>query len=206
MRCPFCQNPCHEETVECSHCGFSLPKLDQYLGSVPKVRKGISDEHGRLRTKERSRVLGAISRLEKKFPQIGFTVLIEKVKPEVPLHLYAFWIFNRSTVCASVSTGAVNRDILLTIDAPGRRASLMIGYGLEPFMSAQHLTDTLEHAREELTAGDFQGAIVAVLERLEAHLQQLHGSLRRTYGAEPAELGIKPENSDMVNRDGSPVY
>lgn len=206
MRCPFCQNPCHEETVECSHCGFSLPKLDQYLGSVPKVRKGISDEHGRLRTKERSSVLGAISRLEKKFPQIGFTVLIEKVKPEVPLHLYAFWIFNRSTVCASLATGAVNRDILLTIDAPGRRASLMIGYGLEPFMSAQHLTDTLEHAREELAAGDFQGAIIAVLERLEGHLLQLHGSLRRTYGAEAAELGINPETSDLVNKDGSPVY
>lgn len=206
MRCPFCQNPCHEETVECSHCGFSLPKLDQYLGTVPKVRKGISDEHGRLRGKERGSVLGAISRLEKKFPQTGFTVLIDKVKPEVPLHLYAFWIFNRSTVCASVATGAVNRDILLTIDAPGRRASLMIGYGLEPFMSAQHLTDTLEHAREELAAGDFQGAILAVLERLEGHLLQLHGSLRRTYGAEAAELGITPEASDLVNKDGSPVY
>jgi uncharacterized membrane protein YgcG len=206
MRCPFCQNPCHEETAECSHCGFSLPKLDLYLGQPPAIKKGITDRVEGLNGKEAALINNSISRLEKRFPQVGFSVLLDKVKPDVPLHLYAFWIFNRSTLCASVSTGAVNRDILLTIDVPGNRASLMIGYGLEPFMSASNLTEVLDVAQARLAERHYGAAVLMVIDRLEQLLLALHMSLRRTYGAEEAELGIKKPPLKLVGPDGQPIY
>ena len=206
MRCPFCQNPCHEETAECSHCGFSLPKLDQYLGQPPALRKGITDRVDGLNGKDVTLINSAISRLEKRFPQVGFSVLLDHVKPDVPLHLYAFWIFNRSTLCASVATGAVNRDVLLTIDVPGRRSSLMIGYGLEPFMSAAHLTEVLDAGSTRFASGNYGAAILVVIDKLEQLLRSLHTSLRKTYGAEEAELGIKKPPLKMVGPDGQPIY
>jgi uncharacterized membrane protein YgcG len=124
----------------------------------------------------------------------------------VPLHLYAFWIFNRSSLCARVATGAVNRDILLTIDGPGRRCSLMIGYGLEPFMSASHLTEMLDAARPRLAEGSFGTAVLLVLAKLEQLLRSLHTSLRRTYGAEESELGIKKPPLKFVGPDGERIF
>ena len=206
MRCPFCQHPCHEETAECSHCGFSLPKLDQYLGTPRAIRKGVEDHLDILNGRDVALIRSAIARLEKRFPQVGFTVLLDHVKPEVPLHLYAFWIFNRSSLCSKVSTGAMNREILFTVDVPGRRSSLMIGYGLEPFMSATHLTEVLDAARPKLSSEDYCAAVLLVIDRLEFLLRRLHTSLRRTYGAEDVELGIVKPPLKLVGRDGSPIY
>jgi uncharacterized membrane protein YgcG len=190
MRCPFCQNPCHEETAECTYCGFSLPKLDHFMGTVPAVNRGVSDRSGVLSAKEKNLLQACIDKLERRFPQVGFSVLLDVVKPEIPLHLHAFWIFNRSTVCTKLSTGGVNRDVFLDIDTLGRRSSLMIGYGLEPFMSAKHLNDLLEAARGPLAQGDYAAAIQLLLGNLQDLLHSLHQSLRKTYGAEPVELGI----------------
>lgn len=206
MRCPFCQNPCHEETAECAHCGFSLDKLDHYLGSVPPVKEGISDRADRLSSKDKSRINAAIARLQKRFPQVSFTVLVDHVKPEIPLHLYAFWIFNRSTVCAKLATGAVNRNIFLVIDAIGSRSSMIIGYGLEPFMGAQHLNAILENARPELTAENYAGGVLTVLDGLMDTLKLLHTSLRQTYGAEASEMGIEQNSKHMVGPNGLPIY
>lgn len=206
MRCPFCQNPCHEETAECSHCGFSLPKLDHYMGTVPVVKKGVSDALGILDGKSKSMINGAIERLEKRFPQVGFTVLLTDVKGEIPLHLYSFWVFNRSTICARVATGGVNRDVLLVIDIAGRRSSLMIGYGLEPFLSAQHLTEVLEAARGSLAEGHFSSAVLTVVEKLMDVLVTLHGSMRRTYGAEESQLGIAKPARNPVGPNGEPIF
>lgn len=206
MRCPFCQNPCSEETAECSHCGFSLPKLDHFLGSVPVLRKGVSDNIDILNGKEVTLINTAIAHLEKLFPQIGFTVLFTTVKPEIPLHLYAFWVFNRSNLCARMSTGAVNRDILLTIDVAGHRTSLMVGYGLEPFLAAAQLTQVLEVARPRFLTSSYGSAVLVIIARLEQLLRQLHASLRQTYGAEESELGIQKPALKPVGPDGQPIY
>jgi uncharacterized membrane protein YgcG len=206
MRCPFCQNPCHEETAECSHCGFSLPKLDQYLGQPPTIKRGVTDRVEGFNGRDITLINNAISLLEKKFPQVGFSVLLDYVKPEVPLHLYAFWIFNRSTLCSKVSTGAVNRDVLLTIDVPGRRSSLMIGYGLEPFMSSNHLTTVLDVANEPLAQEQYGAAVLRVIDKLQELLLTLHTSLRKTYGAEPSELGIEKRPRRAVGPNGEVIY
>lgn len=176
------------------------------MGTVPVVKKGVSDALGILDGKSKSMINGAIERLEKRFPQVGFTVLLTDVKGEIPLHLYSFWVFNRSTICARVATGGVNRDVLLVIDIAGRRSSLMIGYGLEPFLSAQHLTEVLEAARGSLAEGHFSSAVLTVVEKLMDVLVTLHGSMRRTYGAEESQLGIAKPARNPVGPNGEPIF
>lgn len=206
MRCPFCQNPCHEETAECSHCGFSLSKLDQYLGAVPTIASGVCERAEAFGSAGVRQLRAAIARFSKRFPQIGFTVISDSVKSDVPLHLHTFWIFNRSEICAKISTGGMNRDVLLVIDVAGRRSSMMVGYGLEPFLSAPRLTEILESGRSLLTNGEFTAAVVAILNRLAVSLVELHGSLRKTYGAEDDELGISNPRRVVQDRNGQPVY
>lgn len=192
MRCPFCQSPAQEDTVECSSCGFSLPKLEQFLGVPPAVTHGIFDPKHRFSRKDRRRVQLALDRFHRKFPQMGFTVFLGNIKPETPLPLYSFWLFNRSSLCASLRNGAINREIFLTIDTDNRRAGLTIGYGLEPFVGQHHLEKILEAARAELAQGAWGLATLTVIDQFTDLLAGIHAAMRRTYGAEESELGIAP--------------
>lgn len=206
MRCPFCQNPCHEETAECSHCGFCLSKLDHYLGAVPSISSGVCERSEAFGTAGGRQLRAAIARFSKRFPQVGFTVIADSVKSDVPLHLHTFWVFNRSEICAKIAKGGMSRDVLLVIDVTGRRSSMMVGYGLEPFLSAPRLTEILESGRELLTRGEFTSAVLAILDKLAETLMALHGALRQTYGAEDDQLGISSPKRVVLGRNGQPVY
>jgi hypothetical protein len=207
MRCPFCQNLSREDAAECLHCGFSLPKLDQFLGVPPTISAGVTDPSGLMSRADKRRTMAAAARFQARFPQCRFTVFLTSVKKETPLHLYTFWLFNRSSLCASLQTGATNRQILMVIDGGERRASLMIGYGLEPFVGAHHLNAALESARGELAAENWGSAALKVLGQLTDALQSIHAALSRTYGAELQQLGIKPKNkSALVVATGEPAY
>ncbi|MBP7951836.1 MAG: hypothetical protein KA004_19495 [Verrucomicrobiales bacterium] len=207
MRCPFCQNLSREDAAECLHCGFSLPKLDQFFGVPPVLSQGVADPSGAMPTAEKRRTLAGVEQFQARFPQCRFTVFLTSVKKETPLHLYSFWLFNRASLCASLATGAANHQILLVIDTAERRTSIMIGYGLEPFVGAHHLNAALDAARDELAAGNWGAASRVVLQRVGQALESIHAALSRTYGAELQQLGIKPAaKSPVVLGPGEPAY
>jgi hypothetical protein len=198
MNCPFCLQPAQEDAAECSHCGLSLPKLDQFFGVPPKLHHGINDPRRHLSGAETRRIRRAIARFHVRFPQAGFTVHLSDVAADWTMPLYAFWVLNRSTLCADLKKGSLNREILLCIDPQHRRAALTVGYGLEPFVGRRHLQQMLEAAGSELSEGRWAMATLTVIDQCLDQLTAVHSGLRRTYGAENRELGAVPAEGELA--------
>jgi uncharacterized membrane protein YgcG len=179
MHCPSCQAPASESSPQCPRCGFSLAQVTAFFGPLPELQPGLSDRASLCRPRDVRRLDAATARLHERFPQITFSTVTTTLEPTQSLTAYAFWIFNRSGLCAG---RAGNRDILLTLDATGARASLIIGYGLEPFISRNTLQDIVNHGTPHFARGHWVDGIVAVIDATTHALNTSFASLEKTFG------------------------
>jgi hypothetical protein len=182
MHCPYCHAPAFETLPQCGACGFSLERVDQYFGVMPRLQPGISDAEGLFKPKDFRRIEAASERLHECFPQVSFSVVSVSLRPDQPLSAYAFWIFNRGGVCRELHRGGKSRDILLTLGAAHGSATLMIGYGLEPFVSLTQLQQMVNAGAADFAAGRWADGVVAVIDHTLAGLTEIFSTLGRTYG------------------------
>ncbi len=189
MHCPYCHAPAFESQPQCTACGFSLDGVERLFGMMPAMQPGITDQADLLDAKgARKSVEAAMESLQTAFPQLKISVVTVRLQPHQPLAVYAFWVFNRSGICRELDKGGKSRDLLLTVDAANGRASLMIGYGLEPFVSEQALSEILAAGATAFGQGDWTAGIVDVIAHAEQALREIFSALPRIYGLEPASL------------------
>lgn len=187
MRCPFCKAPLRETDPGCGGCGISLEKIDTLLGAVPRLVSGLSDGAGIISRKDSRRILGQLNETHILFPQVEVSVVtLDGIPDNVNLGTYTFWLFNRSDVVRQFDTEGRNHDILLTIDASGRRAALTVGYGLEPLVGERHLTEVLAAGEPMLVADSFTAAVLAMLEAMQKVLREVATGARAAF-ALPAD-------------------
>lgn len=188
MFCPYCQAPAFESTPECPRCGFSLERVSAFFGVMPRLNAGITDMAGLFRPRDARRLQDAIARLHDRFPQVTFSIVTTTLDPVQPLTAYAFWIFNRGGLCVDLARGGKSRDLLLTLDAANARASLMIGYGLEPFISQATLQDLVNQGARHFARDHWVDGIVAVIDATTQALATAFASLEKTYGLDMERL------------------
>jgi uncharacterized membrane protein YgcG len=199
MQCPYCQAPAFEAMAQCPQCGFSLERVEAFFGVMPRVGAGVSDLAGLLRPRDARRIAAASARLHERFPQVGCSVVTTSLMPLQPLTAYAFWLFNRGGICRDLQRGNKSRDFLLTLDAPNARASLMIGYGLEPFVSRQDLQDMINAGAPQFARQQWVEGIVEVLEAATRRLAEIVDRLGETYGLEMRT--VQNEESDVAEAE-----
>ncbi|BCU75504.1 hypothetical protein llg_02190 [Luteolibacter sp. LG18] len=124
-----------------------------------------------LSSAELGKVKRAIDTLERKFPQVTVQVVIHTFPPEHPFGLHAFWVFNAASFAGDSHRGAENHTILLMID-PGRiEGSLMVGYGLEPYVTHEALDHLLELAGPAWALQRWGDGILTVISGLDRLLE-----------------------------------
>ena len=203
MHCPYCHAPAFESQPQCPACGFSLDGVETLFGMMPVMQPGITDQADILDARDaRRRIDAAIASLKAAFPQIGLSVVTVRLQPHQPLSAYAFWVFNRSGICRELDKGGKSRDVLLTVDAANGRASLMIGYGLEPFVSEQTLSRILAVGAPAFSQGDWTSGIEAIIGNAEKTLLEILGALPRIYGLEPASLQSEEPAARLTESSG----
>jgi len=111
-----------------------------------------------------------------------------------PLEVQVFWLFNTAGLFAEDTKGGRNHGILLVLDPPHGRSGLMIGYGLEPFVSDEAMDRLLELAEPSWQRGDYPGGILVVLRNLGTLLESISAAL-------PDALGIPPETTKKTGGD-----
>lgn len=188
LHCPYCQNGVEEETVRCEVCGLCMDSADDAFGVPPPITAGICDRRRRLSASGERRLRRTLAEFRAEFPQVEPTVMIHPINAAHPLKPWTFWFFNRSGLGAALSTGAANRHVLLVIDSENLRAAITVGYGLEPFLSPQRLTEILADVAEPLAEQDFEEAAVRFVLVLEERLRAIVDGLPRAFGLLETEI------------------
>src|SRR2546430_11831675 len=83
--------------------------------------------------------LGLLRLFERKFPQLLFSVLVANLGSRVLISEYAFWLINRARFSTLNAVGPKNFDLLLVVDPDLETAALIVGYGLEEYLSEHDL-------------------------------------------------------------------
>lgn len=182
MRCPVCHNAIPEQAPECVHCGFHLAQADRVFASVPVLDPFLNDFAGVLSDREKDRINRTIDRIEQRFPQLRFSVILPQIPKDTPFAGYLFWLFNRGNLVPQLESGSQCRLVMLGIDVNRSRSLCMIGYGLEPFIPEtvlQQIADsTLPHLREK----KYAEAIVAALNEIDRQFSIICEALPKIYG------------------------
>lgn len=172
MLCPFCRSPLDAGAPECPACRVTFPRTSALLGVLPRLSTGISDG-GHLGPQEITKLLKAKETLERKFPQVTLQVVIHSFPAEQPFSLHVFWIFNAASFAGDTHRGAENHTVLLAVD-PGRaEGGLMVGYGLEPFVSREALDHLLELAGPAWQIQRWLDGILTVVAGLDRLLESV---------------------------------
>lgn len=193
MRCPYCRTGLTEESVECPACRLTLDRAASLLGPIPRTNSGIGDNAGLLTPREATRIGRAIRRLEWTFPQIHFQLLTHYFPQEHPFELNVFWFFNCGGVSGEHTKGGANHVILLAIDPDQGKSALMVGYGLEPFLSVDAVDRILEEASPSWKSGNWEKGVLDTIVGLERLLEKSATEAIEAFGLTDGTPGIKEE-------------
>lgn len=189
MLCPHCQARLRETDPECAKCGISLKKADSLLGAVPRLIAGLSDGAGLIDRKETRRILKQLRETHIAFPQIELSVVtLDGIPSGVNLQAYTFWLFNRSDIVRNLDSDGRNYDILLTIDAGGSNAAMIVGYGLEPLVGRRHLRAALDAGRSHLMAGAYAAGVLRIIEHLQTQLRDIATGTPAAFALPPVRV------------------
>jgi uncharacterized membrane protein YgcG len=194
MRCPYCRAELRETSPECPSCRLSLARAGVLLGPVPRLEGRVSDYAGLLGKRGRTLVIGAIERLERRFPQLSIHVMLREFSLEHPLEVQVFWLFNTAGFFAEDTKGSRNFGVLLALDPPHARSALMVGYGLEPFVPDEMLDEWLGLGEPDWQRADYAAGIAKALRNMESGLREIAESL-------PTALGIPAETASQPSKD-----
>ena len=182
MYCPACQTILEERSANCPACAFSLQRANRLFGEVPPLHPELTDPGYVLKGLGIRKVLREIGRFHREVPQARISVVLLEVPKDVDPAVFNFWLFNRSDVCREADRGGLNRNFLLLIDTANRRANLMAGYGLEPFVNRGFLTHCITAGETALAKGNFKETCLMIMAELREQTHALTEMLPEIYG------------------------
>jgi uncharacterized membrane protein YgcG len=149
---------------ECPNCRLTLRRLDTKFGALPRHSLYLTDRSGTLSLRAIKELRALLGLFQQKFPQSLFSVFIVGRVANGSISEYTFWLANRARF-SSVEAGAgENFDLLLGIDLQARAAALLVGYGLENYLSERDLERALARASSAFHAGDVARGIRVCVE------------------------------------------
>ena len=202
MHCPSCHQRVFEQSPACPSCGFTLAGADQFFGIPPRLNPGLSDLAGVLRSSDEKKILHAMDQMAQEFPQVSAACVLMQIPPEIPLPVYAFWLFNRSGLISPVDKGGNCRLFFLLVDVQHRRVVAMVGYGLEPFITPVVLEDIARASQPALAHEDWARALVDCLVSARKELALIAEDIPQAFGLSPQGADLEPDEDEFrVSRE-----
>jgi uncharacterized membrane protein YgcG len=178
MKCPSCLLPLQAPAPQCPHCDLTLHWLDLKFGAVPRQSALLTDRTGRLSPREVRELRELLRSFHVRFPQSLFSVFVANQLPG-PIAEYTFWIANRGRFGPVHHVGVDNFDVLLGVDVDACAAALMIGYGLEHYLTEEDLESTLAASYDAFHDRDFAHAIRTCVELITERMKDVVKALEQ---------------------------
>lgn len=172
MKCPRCVQSIHRSAVECPHCGFSLPDLDNVYGSRELSLERLSDVAGVLRLKERQKLLRSLNEFQVEFPQLFFSIYYVALDDMTNIRQYGMWLLNHAIYRDANPSHPNDRGILLLVDMNTKVASLSFGYMLDPYLTEEETFDMLAKAHPYWLQGNHMKAVQIISKQLSRALRK----------------------------------
>ena len=170
VACPGCHFALAAPVPVCPQCGYNGWTCVEKFPWIPPPLERVMDVDARLSPADHKLLDEAIEPLEQTLPQVRVHVCLGRLHPDTDVREFGFWLFNASVPPDAEAASHRPWSVLLVIDRGARRASLTIGYGLDPFLSDRRLTACLEAGAKDFQCGRYgHGA--------SACLKKLHGAL-----------------------------
>jgi uncharacterized membrane protein YgcG len=129
------------------------------FGALPRHSRFLTDRTGQLPLRAMADLRDLLRLFKRKFPQSLFSVFVTDAVQGGAISEYTFWLANRARFSSLGAVEGDNFDLLLGIDTHARAAALVIGYGLEAFISERDLQRALADAASAFYGGDYVGGI-----------------------------------------------
>ena len=171
MKCPSCQIDFSAAVPQCPKCKLTLAQLDRKFGIVPHYARYLTDRSGELSSREIDKLRGLLRLFERKFPQLLFSVLVANLGEQIKPDARPDDIRDRiQTVAPFVQQDG---DPYMVVDPDSETAALIVGYGLEEYLSEQDLENVLAAASNSFRTGDFARGIRECIESMIRRLREL---------------------------------
>lgn len=177
MQCPYCRTQLSETSEECTYCNLSLQSANALLGPVPRLAPGLNDTLSALSKASQQKITKRLAKLSRRFPQVRMHIITSEFDPKYSISTHLFWLFNQGIFCTSDRKGGENHSILLGLDTVQRRVGLIVGYGLEPFLSQKSLDQVLEKAQPLLDKGNYSEAVLAIINEIYKLMEEICNDL-----------------------------
>ncbi len=179
MKCPRCVQVIHRGAGLCPHCGFGIAEMDARHGKDNVSLRRLADVAGLMKSRERSKVQGALDGFSRRFPQLFFAVYTGSGQGGGNVRQFGFWLLNRAAF-EDVPVDRPNEaGILLVIDPETKAASVTWGYLLDPFLTEEDTFLCLSRAHAYWLEGRFAEGTVRLVSQLEKILAKRAAQARR---------------------------
>ena len=170
VACPGCHLALKDPAPNCPQCGYNGWSCVEKFPWIPPPLERFMDVDGRLSPDDLAMMNKVIEPIESNLPQVRIHVCLARLHAETDPREFGFWLFNASVPPDAEATSHRPWGILLVIDRASRRASLTIGYGLDPFLSDRKLTACLEAAQHDYARGRYGHGTATCLRKLHTAL------------------------------------
>ncbi|MDQ2825285.1 MAG: TPM domain-containing protein [Verrucomicrobiota bacterium] len=188
MKCPSCSIPFSGPALKCPNCNLTLQQLDTKFGALPLHSRFLTDRTGQLPLRAIAKLRQLLSLFERKFPQSLFSVFIIGPVQGGTISEYTFWLANRGRFNSLEATAGENFDLLLGIDTRAREAALVIGYGLESYLTERDLQQALTEAAHAFRVGDYARGIRNCVEFMIDRMRDIVKEIEGIIASDPALL------------------
>jgi len=165
---------------DCPHCGYHGWTCVEKFPWIPPPLQRAMDVDGRLSATERAQIDQAAEPLEQALPQVRVHVCLGHLHADTDPREFGFWLLNASVPPDSEAASHRSWSILLVIDRSSRRASLTVGYGLDPYVSDAVLTDCLKAAAGDFAKGRYGRGAAVCIRKLHKALNQMRRAATTT--------------------------
>jgi hypothetical protein len=151
---------------------MTLRRLDIKFGAVPRHSRLFTDRTARLPLGEIGEIRKLLRLYRRKFPQSLLSVFVTNDVQNGTISEYAFWLANRARFGTVQAVAGDNFDVLLAVDLASG-AALVVGYGLENYLSERDLEDALTGGSGAFPADDVPRGIRECIERLTNRMRDV---------------------------------
>lgn len=163
----------HLFAEECPHCGLQLEQLDQIYAGFDTVVRRPHDAAGVLRVADRKKVAKWITKAERVFPQLYFSVVTCSLRDEQNIRSYGFWLMNRGRFEDLPQSAREDGCVMLVVDVNRREVCLLLGYLLDEQMKEEDSFEALTCGHPYLLESNYMRAIEVMLGGVRKYVKRL---------------------------------